>query len=272
MKRFWLKILLLVPLPIIVIGFNWFVDPVHLRHAGQYEHGIAQLILDDHRVTNILNPNEEAYIKFIVDGSKTRKDVLVFGSSRSKLIHADSFPGLSLFNNSIGGAGLVDYLAIYRMYRQKQLLPSIAVIELSPWILMRDYSSVWKTLNASKQELENQLSLTASQKTPPFQTHSSDQVAFSEFLSLGYFQTSFCTWADQLFRPSTSSNTYFVWQDGTPRWARHCWRTAVPCTSNASSTLGTASRSLLWPSNMPRRQGAYPPPSTSTAKRFSTHF
>jgi len=93
MKRFWLKILLLVPLPLIVVGFTWFVDPVHLRNADQYEYGIARLILDGKRVTNISNPNEAAYIKFVVDGLKTRKDVLVLGSSRSKLLRSDSFAG-----------------------------------------------------------------------------------------------------------------------------------------------------------------------------------
>src|SRR5271167_4741143 len=110
MKRFWIKLLLLLPIPLLVIGFNWLVDPVHLRSAYQYEYGIAHLILQGKPVTNISNPNEALYLKYYVAGLTNRQDVLVLGSSRSKLIRADSFPGLSLFNNSIGGAGLVDYL------------------------------------------------------------------------------------------------------------------------------------------------------------------
>src|SRR5271170_1729136 len=144
MKQFWLKLLLLLPIPLLVIGFNWLVDPVHLRNADEYEYGIARLILQGKPVTNISNPNEAVYLKHYVEGLTDRKEVLVLGSSRSKLIRADSFPGLSFFNNSISGAGLVDYLAIYQMYRQKKLLPSMVVIELSPWILKGDYSSIWK--------------------------------------------------------------------------------------------------------------------------------
>ncbi|HUI08008.1 MAG TPA: hypothetical protein VL486_13500 [Verrucomicrobiae bacterium] len=215
MKRFWLKTLLLVPVPLMVVGFNWFVDPVHLRNADQYEYDIAQLVLDGKRVTNISNPNEAAYIKFFVDGLKTRKDVLVLGSSRSKLIRSDSFPTLSFFNNSIAGAGLVDYLAIYQMYRQKRLIPSIAVVELSPWILMRDYSSVWKTLNAHKQQLERWVLSPTRGKSRPMDIRSSIRADFSEFLSLGYFQTSFYTWADRLRHPTEHKDSCFVWQEGT---------------------------------------------------------
>jgi hypothetical protein len=215
MKRFWLKILLLVPLPLIVVGFTWFVDPVHLRNADQYEYGIARLILDGKRVTNISNPNEAAYIKFVVDGLKTRKDVLVLGSSRSKLLRSDSFAGRPLFNNSIAGGGLVDYLAIYHMYRQKGLIPSVVVVELSPWILMRDYASIWKTLNANKQDLERWVLSTAQQKPEHLETLSSVRADFSEFLSLGYFQTSFYTWANRTAHPKKHQQSYFVWQEGT---------------------------------------------------------
>src|ERR1041385_7536359 len=140
MKNFFGKLLLLLPLPLLVIGYNWFIDPVHLRDSEQYEYGIARQILAGQRVTNISHPNEEAFIKFIVDGSKSRRDVLVFGSSRSKLIRADVFRSGSFFNNSISGAGLIDYLAIYDMYRQHRLTPSTVILELSPWILMQNHS------------------------------------------------------------------------------------------------------------------------------------
>jgi hypothetical protein len=215
MKRFWLKVLLLVPLPLIVVGFNWPVDPVHLRDADQYEYGIARLILDGKRVTNISNPNEAAFIKFVVDGLKTRKDVLVFGSSRAKLVYSDSFAGRSVFNNSISGASLVDYLAIYQMYRQKGLIPSVVVVELSPWILKRDYVSVWKTLNASKFQLEQWVLFPSQQRSYHLEVLSSLRADLSEFFSLGYFQTSFYTWANRTAHPSKHPGSYFVWQEGT---------------------------------------------------------
>ena len=91
MKQFFLKMLLLVPIPIMILGFNLSIDPVHLTDTGRYEYGIAQLILDGKSVTNITTPDEAALLTFYVAGLDARKDVLVFGSSRSELIHASLF-------------------------------------------------------------------------------------------------------------------------------------------------------------------------------------
>src|SRR4051812_33200476 len=124
MRLFFIKLLLVVPLVVAVLAFNIFVDPVHLTDSGEYERGIAQLILSNKSVTNINHPNEEAYLIAYIDGLRERKDVLVLGSSRSKLIRSTAFAGKSFFNNSIGGAGLQDYLAIYDLYRRKGFKPS----------------------------------------------------------------------------------------------------------------------------------------------------
>ncbi len=214
MKRFWINLLLLLPVPLLVIGFNWFVDPVHLRNPDAYEHGIAHLVLAGKRVTNISNPNEAAFLEFVIAGLPARKEVLVFGSSRSKLIRSDSFPGHSLFNNSISGGGLVDYLAIYQMYRRKGLVPSLAVVELSPWILMRDYSSVWKAFNAQKQSLEQQALAPSDGGNGPVKPHTLTHADLTEFLSPGYFQTSFYTWLNHRTHPSRQNTAYCEWREG----------------------------------------------------------
>lgn len=216
MKHFWIKIALLLPLPLLVIGFNWWVDPVHLRGAHQYEYGIARLILDGKPVTNISHPNEEAYLQFIVAGLKSPKDVLVFGSSRSKLIRAAAFAGRSFFNCSLSGGSLTDYIALYQMYRQKQLRPTVAILELSPWILTPGHSSIWKTLNAQGHELEKALLSTTPQLPARLDCGGEARSDWKEFLSLGYFQTSFYTWLNRLRHPvKQTQNTYFVWQSDT---------------------------------------------------------
>jgi hypothetical protein len=215
MKRFAFKILLLLPMPLMVLAFNWFVDPVHLRDAAKYESGIARLILQGDNVTNIYNPNEGAYQEFFISGLQTRKDVLVLGSSRSKLIRADLFPGMSFYNNSVSGAGLVDYLALYQMYRQKHLLPSVVVLELSPWILMHDHASMWTELNAHRRELRDQALTPAPWPVRPIQTNDAAKLKISDFLSLGYFQTSFYTWLGHRVETTNGGATYRPWDGST---------------------------------------------------------
>jgi hypothetical protein len=215
-KRFALKTLLLLPVPLMVLAFNWFVDPVHLRDSAKYEAGIARLILQGSNVTNIYNPNEGAYQEFFIGGLHSRKDVLVLGSSRSKLIRSDLFPGMSFYNNSVSGAGLFDYLALYQMYRQKNLLPSIVVLEMSPWILMHNHASNWTELNAHRRELQDQALSPTPWPVRQIQSNDAAKLKFSDFLSLGYFQTSFYTWLGHRVDTTKAGTTYRPWDGSTP--------------------------------------------------------
>jgi hypothetical protein len=212
MRKFIIKLLLVAPLVIAVLGFNIFVDPVHLTDSGQYERGIAKLILSSQSVTNITNPNEEAYLTTYIDGLREKKDVLVLGSSRSKLIRSTAFSGKTFFNNSIGGASLTDYMAIYDLYRRRGYKPSTVVIELSPWVLDKNYASFWKSFNNQRDRLEADLlhSNTTSSDLPHI---SFIPEKYSDLLSIGYFQTSFFTWLRRITTSDTDSKehtSYFV--------------------------------------------------------------
>ena len=214
MKRFFGRLLLIVPILFGVVAVNWLIDPVHLRDADQYERGIAQLISAGKGVTNIWNPNEAAYLESYIDGLQQRKDVLVLGSSRSKLIRSDSFPGLTFFNNSIGGGGLIDYLAIYELYRQKNLVPDTVVIELSPWIMYRDYASKWDAFDSHRGALERRVLHPELDQSQPIQIGSTASTDWAEFLSPGYFQTSFYSWLRGTLKPAENKATYFEYKDG----------------------------------------------------------
>jgi hypothetical protein len=214
MRRFYLRVLLLLPVPLMVVGFNYFVDPVHLVHPDRYEEGIARLVLQGNNVTNIWNPNEASYLRSFVAGLQSKKDVLVFGSSRSKLIRANSFPGMTFFNNSLSGGSLFDYMAIYELYRKKNLIPSMVIMELSPWILDRENLSVWKVFNgAGKDPVEALIdsAMVAGRETPG-ESIIPDQL--SELVSLGYFQTSFFTSLRSIISPAPGENIYFEYHSG----------------------------------------------------------
>lgn len=214
-RRFFLKLLLIIPVFFLVFGFNWFVDPVHLRDANQYEQGIAQMILAEKNVTNIWNPNEAVYLEAFIEGLPQRKEVLVFGSSRSKLLRSDSFPGLTFFNNSISGGGLNDYLALYELYRQKNLIPSVVVLELSPWILNGAYASVWQDFNAVQSELEQRILHPELATGGPLRIGRTTSIDWAEFLSPGYFQTSFYSWLNGTLKPAENKANYFEYQPGS---------------------------------------------------------
>ena len=121
---------------------------------------------------------------------------------------------MSFHNNSVSGGGIVDDLAIYNMYTKKNFLPSVVVLEMSPWMLYPDHASVWKTFNGQRVELEAQLlgSVPDYSNIPSTSTDVSDN--YSELFSIGYFQTSLFTWLRRVFVPNESNDNYSIFHGG----------------------------------------------------------
>src|SRR5262245_7487638 len=198
MQHLWWRLAGLLPIMALVIGLNVAVDPVHVLGTHRYEAGIARMLLASQHVTNVYNLHEAAYLRYYVAGLTDRKDVLVLGSSRSKLIRSSFFPGQTFFNNSISGAGLIDYLAIYDLYQRRGFIPAQLVMELSPWLVHGQYASIWEDFNQHKAELEAHLVPLAQPARAVWAWHSLFPRAYGELLSPGYFQTSLFTGLRQL--------------------------------------------------------------------------
>jgi hypothetical protein len=214
MQHLWLRLAGLLPIIALVVGVNVAVDPVHVLGKHRYEAGIARMLLAGHNVTNISNPHEAAYLRYYVAGLTDRKDVLVLGSSRSKLIRASFFPGRTFFNNSISGAGLVDYLAIYALYQQRGRIPAQLVMELSPWLVHGQYASIWEDFNKHKAELEARVLPLAQPARAVGDWRRPFPKAYGELLSPGYFQTSLFTGLRQLRMAKRAPSSYFEYRLG----------------------------------------------------------
>ena len=138
MKNFFLKMLLFVPVPILIIGINYSIDPAHLFSGGKFERGLAQLLLEKQDIKGIANFDDRLVQKFYLAGCTERKDVIVLGSSRSIHLGSEFFPREAFFNSSVWGASLEDLIAIYGMYHNSGRIPGTVVIGLDPWILNRN--------------------------------------------------------------------------------------------------------------------------------------
>ncbi len=110
------------------------IDPAHLFHEGP-ERTIAAVLLAGRPVAGLVDYDDRRVQQHYIAGLTSRKDVVVFGSSRAMQIRAAAFPGRSFFNHSLTGGVLVDYIAIAREYQARALLPRQAIIGLDPWLL-----------------------------------------------------------------------------------------------------------------------------------------
>jgi len=167
---------------------NYKVDPAHLFSDGEYEKGIASLLLAGDNITVSTNYDERNMNKIYINGLNQPKEVIVFGSSRSMHLTSILFPGRSFFNNSVSAASIEDYLAIYDLYRRRNYVPSIVVLGLDPWILNKNNgATLWTSLKEEYLEMINILNL-------PAATCSSSQdiwaVKFKQLFSLRYFTES----------------------------------------------------------------------------------
>lgn len=219
MRALWLFLIGCAPLPVGLVLVNLMVDPVRVASGDAYERGIATMLLAGHGVTNIANPKDVAVVSSVVEGLPRSPEVIVLGSSRSKLIRGNFFGDRSFFNNSVSGAGFIDELAVYRLYRERQFAPKLVILEMSPWIFESRYTSVWEDRYPSRRELEGEILDTWPWWMPREDLGLLRSVhRLKEIVSPGYFQTSVMTWLhrrtmDVSTRASTPAS-YMPFQPG----------------------------------------------------------
>jgi len=141
-----LYVVMMVVVFLLVAGVGAYAGPTHL-FSSRYEKGMAEILLSGNNVANPRDYDQGRLQKYYVSGLTEGRDVIVLGDSRSMFLRQDLFPGRTFQNNMMYGAGLHDYFAIYEMYEERGLTPSIVVIELEPSLLDRngtrlDYDSL----------------------------------------------------------------------------------------------------------------------------------
>ena len=182
MKTFAIKILSIGLLILsLLITVNLIVDPAKLFNRNHYNKIIN--ILDNNNntyLTNIMNFDERLLNKMFVEKLNKRYDILVMGSSRTKLIRDEYFSNSELFNTSVSGASLEDLIAIYQLYKKHNILPDSIYIGIDPWIFnVNNNQERWKTLKKEYYSFLNE----------PLQNNTS-QNRLLQLISPSYFQES----------------------------------------------------------------------------------
>jgi hypothetical protein len=215
MKQFSLRLLFLLPLLFGMVLTSWIVDPDHVRDPEGYERGIARLLLDGKPVTNIAQADEAAILQYYFADLTSIPDVMVIGSSRTKLLRADSFPGQTFFNASLSGASLTDYLAITNLVESRGGLPRTMVIELSTFLLSDELVSVWPQFGVHKDALEAHF-INGAPAPSMVGTSAPTFESYARFLQPDYFQLSFYTLLDSRLGDAQGSDYHVLQKDEEP--------------------------------------------------------
>jgi hypothetical protein len=140
--------LILVPITLLVITANYFVDPANIFNGRAYVSGIADILLKGHNVDQVANYDERALQEQIITRLSWRPEVVVLGSSRIMELGADFFPGKKVLNCGVSHANINDLLAITGLLDSTGRLPQEVVINLDPHLVCQGGTSEWESLSA----------------------------------------------------------------------------------------------------------------------------
>jgi len=146
MKIFFKTLLYFIPIPIIIVVVNYFIDPANIFHPD-YEKGIADYLVTGKNVTNVVNYNERMLQKYFIEKISSCPGTIVLGSSRIMQINSVIVKDENLINSGVSGASLQDLVSIYSLYEKKGCKIKKVILGLDPWILNENNTQErWKTL------------------------------------------------------------------------------------------------------------------------------
>jgi len=201
MRKFLQRLLYYLPIPILIIAINYYVDPANLYNE-KYESGIADILVQGKNVTNIINCNDELLQKFYIEKMNDCPSAIALGSSRILLISGAHFKEQKFINNGVrGGASLEDVLAIYYLYEKKGCKIQKIVIGLEPAFLNDNNNQIlWKVLQNEYSTILNKIGQFPAVDVsiyPPYRYEK-----YKELLSISYLKTSLTFFKDGFHKSS----------------------------------------------------------------------
>lgn len=221
MKKLFKKIIFLLPIPIFMVAINFLFDPAHLYTMGAYEKGIANYLLEGKNVANVTNHDTYLLQKYYVQGLAVKIDIITVGSSRSLSLKSELFTPKTFFNNSINGARLEDYEYVYRLYKDKKLIPKTIIIGLDPWILYKNKDNLKDTNGSSIIIAEAHQVLDIVNKSLKIDLTLETMNKYYQLISPSYFQNSFSLFTKYLSGKKNELKYFPVDNPSDPRIFRY---------------------------------------------------
>lgn len=184
MKKFIYKTSLLTSLLLVVlVVINYMGDAANIFNS-EYEKQMAKILINGDYVTNISNFDDRIFQKELIHDMESAPEILVLGSSRTMMINSDHFQNTKLFNSSVTGASMEDIIALFQMYKERNLLPKKVIIGIDPWLLNENNGqSRWKSIK----NFYNRYDKNANSNSIKFKNFI---YKYDQLISLSYFQAS----------------------------------------------------------------------------------
>lgn len=144
---------LLLPVLVLLASVNYCVDGGNV--LGGINRRVAEIIVSGNNAgiknDSLRWANLQVSIAERTASNSIRqpKDILVFGTSRSSEISSDLFDN-TLFNCVVPGGNILDYVALYGLYKKNRMLPKYVIISIDPWSF---FSRKGETINGKNYDI-----------------------------------------------------------------------------------------------------------------------
>ncbi len=188
MKLFLKKLLFLIPIPILIILVNYFVDPANIFNY-KYESGIAQYLSQGYNVTNVVNCNDRILQKLFIQKMQNCPQEIALGGSRIMLLNTTNMKEEDFRNNGVILSTLEDLMTFYSLYEKKGCKINKVILGLEAYMLNDNHGiDRWKTLENDYKAFSERLGIKSSEMKImssfiPFKK-------YKELVSFTYFNSS----------------------------------------------------------------------------------
>ncbi len=125
-------LILFLPLCLLLVGVNYFVDPANIFHAVRFVDEVYNITVSGKNADGVSNYADRLFVEKRIGAMDETPEVMVYGSSRSAQIDS-LIAGADCFNASVSGATLEDAVSIYEICRTNKLTPRRVVLCVEPW-------------------------------------------------------------------------------------------------------------------------------------------
>lgn len=137
-KKFFIKLaFIIIPFLIIILFVNIKVDSGFVFNNKSEQ--IAEILFSKKNAAIITVPSQwgslqKAIVNYQIQNTPSKpREIIVYGTSRASEVHSKMFPDQTFLNCAIPGGNILDYIALYGLYKESNLLPKYLIISLDPW-------------------------------------------------------------------------------------------------------------------------------------------
>ena len=145
----------MLPVALLVVGGNYFIDPANLFGSKNYVSNIADLLVRGNNADNISNYDERLLQLELTKRIETTPDIVVLGSSRIMEIGSEFFPGKIVRNMGVSHANIYDIVSVMGILDSLGHLPSEIYLNVDPGLFELEATTEWQSIEPFYDHMAN---------------------------------------------------------------------------------------------------------------------